>query len=981
MHEIDMHVGDDPIRVLHVDDRPDFSDLVVTFLEREDDRFTVETATSACEGLECLATDTFDCVVSDYDMPGTDGIEFLESVRESYPDLPFILFTGKGSEEIASEAISAGVTDYLQKGGDTSKYTVLANRIRNSVEKYRAQRELADREQRLNLFFEQSPLGVIEWDETFDLVRMNGSAESILGYSQDDLAGRSWETIVSESDMAGVDDVVEALLEDTGGYHSINENVRKDGERIVCEWHNRVVTDDDGEVVAVFSQFQDVTERETAQRELREEREFVRQALDTLDDVFYVIGPEGDIRRWNRRLSEVTGYSDERIADMDAIDLFPQAEREHIEEAIDETLTSGSVVVESDLRTADGERVPTEFTGARLTDSNGDLVGLVGIGRDISERRAREERLQESTARLEALFEHSPDLIDVLDTDGIIRDVNRRFREELGYTAEELMGKPIWEVDAVVDEDDVRHLLADFETGERRTFEGEYERSDGTSLPVEVHLLRLDLNQNDRFVAISRNISERKTLQSNLETALEKYQTLVEQNLVGIYVIEERQFQYVNPRLAEIFGETPEAMIGESPLDWIVDSDHDRVSENLRKRETGEVEALRFIAGGKRADGERIDFEVYGARAELDEQPVIIGTLREVTERERLQATLREEKERFQRLLETSPVGITILDTDGEIQQANQRAREVLGLEESTDIDRTFDDPEWGIIDEEGDPVPASELPFQQVMETGEPVFDYQHGIRLPDGRERWLSINAAPVRSRTGEIDGVIAVTVDLTDQREYERTIERQNEQLGEFASVVSHDLRNPLQVAGGRLELVREECDSDHLDAVEAAIERSQSLVTDLLTLAREGNRVSDPGPVPLGAFVDECWHTVATSAATLDTRVDRQIHADRSRLRQLLENLFRNAVEHGGETVTVTVGDVEDGFYVEDDGPGIPEEDREAVFEAGFSTIADGTGFGLSIVEGVADAHGWTVRVTESDDGGARFEITGVDSPAE
>ena len=251
----------DPIRVFHVDDEPDFAAMTATYLKREDDRFEVETETSVTEALDRITGGDFDCVVSDYDMPGQNGIEFLEAVREVYPDLPFVLYTGKGSEAVASDAISAGVTDYLQKESGTGQYAVLANRLANAVENHRTQTELADREQRLTLFFEQSPLGVIEWDANFDCVRMNDAAEEILGYTEDELAGRSWEKIVPDSDHDAVDAVVSDLLENTGGHNSLNENVRGSGERIVCEWHNRVVTDEGGDVVAIFSQFQDVTER------------------------------------------------------------------------------------------------------------------------------------------------------------------------------------------------------------------------------------------------------------------------------------------------------------------------------------------------------------------------------------------------------------------------------------------------------------------------------------------------------------------------------------------------------------------------------------------------------------------------------------------------------------------------------------------------------------------------------------------------
>lgn len=138
------------IRVLHVDDEPNFADMTATFIQHEDDRFTVETATSASDGLDRLDEEQFDCVVSDYDMPGQNGIDFLKCIRETHPDLPFILFTGKGSEEVASDAISAGVTDYLQKGTDTSQYEVLANRINNVVEQFRSRQAITETEQKLS---------------------------------------------------------------------------------------------------------------------------------------------------------------------------------------------------------------------------------------------------------------------------------------------------------------------------------------------------------------------------------------------------------------------------------------------------------------------------------------------------------------------------------------------------------------------------------------------------------------------------------------------------------------------------------------------------------------------------------------------------------------------------------------------------------------------------------------------------------------
>lgn len=245
------------------------------------------------------------------------------------------------------------------------------------------------------------------------------------------------------------------------------------------------------------------------------------------------------------------------------------------------------------------------------------------------------------------------------------------------------------------------------------------------------------------------------------------------------------------------------------------------------------------------------------------------------------------------------------------------------------------------------------------------------------DGEVIEALLRSVPRRTADGEIIGTVAMYIDITERESVKRT----NKRLEEFTSVVSHDLRNPLQVATGGLEMAAIECDSDYLDEAKKGLNRMETLIDDLLTLAREGRKVTDAQPVDLAAMTHGCWETVETDHAVLVNDTEQRILANKSRLKQVFENLFRNAVEHGGADVTVVVGELDDGFYIEDDGPGIPSADRDAIFEAGYSQSADGTGFGLSIVEQIVTAHDWHVRVTDGADGGARFEISdiGVLSP--
>lgn len=232
------------------------------------------------------------------------------------------------------------------------------------------------------------------------------------------------------------------------------------------------------------------------------------------------------------------------------------------------------------------------------------------------------------------------------------------------------------------------------------------------------------------------------------------------------------------------------------------------------------------------------------------------------------------------------------------------------------------------------------------------------------------------------------VVLLSDVTERHRQADRLERQNKQLERFASVLSHDLRNPLSVAQGYVDLLTEETDSLYTEKVVGALARMETMVDDTLELTRQGRVVTDPDPVSIGEITTDAWANVVTGSATLVVESDRTVVGDAHRIQRLLENLFRNAVEHGstgvrtvsggGDVVgpTVTVADLADGFVVCDDGPGIPAADRDVVLDFGYSTTESGTGLGLSIVTEIADAHGWDVHVTEAASGGARFEFSGV-----
>lgn len=212
---------------------------------------------------------------------------------------------------------------------------------------------------------------------------------------------------------------------------------------------------------------------------------------------------------------------------------------------------------------------------------------------------------------------------------------------------------------------------------------------------------------------------------------------------------------------------------------------------------------------------------------------------------------------------------------------------------------------------------------------------------------------------------------------RKQVTKRLQQKNKRLEEFANIVSHDLRNPLGIVMGRLELAQETGDPAEFARCFDALERMEALIDDILTLSKAGKAIDDLEQVALAELAERAWSSISAENATLELSGHVTVPADVSRLQQLMENLFRNAIEHGGEDVSVTVGVLSDGFYVEDDGVGISESDRDSVFDSGYSTESAGTGFGLAIVADIVEAHGWKISIEDGDAGGVRFEITGID----
>ncbi|WP_276273521.1 GAF domain-containing protein [Haloarcula litorea] len=895
-----MTPASDTVTVLAVGAGSALGTTVAQALERADDDAEVVTVPTAAEVLARLDDGGVDCVVSAYELPEADGIALLEAVREDYPDLPFVIYTDAGSEAVASEAISAGVTDYLRREADTDDHALLAKRIGNAVGRTRAERA---RQRHLDAI-ETAQEGISILDEDGHFVYVNDAYADLYGYDPDDILGEHWGLLYRDEDVADITDEILPLVEARGRWHGRTTGVRADGTTFVED--HTLATTDTGELVCTVRDASDAPRHEEA-----------IEALHSTARAF--IGAET----------------------VDAV---------------------GEIAVE-----AVRDIVGLPIAGFYRYDADADALVPVT-----------------STASADDFVGTPPPTFE--RGEGIAWDV---------YES----GEP--------------RVYDDVRTDPDRYNERTPVRSE-LVLPLGDHgVLLVGSEETDAFdetdVSLARTVTAHATatltrLDRERELAAER--AFVAQSLDALpdlfYVVNtDGKICRWNDRLLEVTGCDPDADGALFIDDVLADEDLDRAHDAMQRGlETGEVSTEARI---RTADGDLVPYQFTGAHLTDTEGQVVglVGVGRDISD-------LAEHERRLKELHSFA----TDLPSCGSVEAICERtvraAETVLSFDNSAlSIERD------GVLEvaavsaelptDGSTAIPDDERLAGATYQTGEshlvddltahphadPVGDYRSAISVPVGDHgvfQTVADGPAAFDDRDLELaELLVSHAATALSRLDRERELRRQNERLDEFVSIVSHDLRNPLNVAEGHLELARRDGDLDRLDAVDRAHDRMDELIGDLLTLARQGEAAGSVETVPLPSVVEECWATVETDGARLRVETDQSVRADCARLRQLFENLFRNAVEHGSTgssdareaAVEITVGGLPDGFYVADDGPGVPEGERDRIFESGYSTREEGTGFGLKIVSEIADAHGWAVDVTESAAGGARFEITGVD----
>ncbi|OKY78475.1 MAG: Signal transduction histidine kinase containing PAS domain [Candidatus Methanohalarchaeum thermophilum] len=430
------------IKTLLVDDEKSFLDLAEAYLTKENENMKLKTINSPKKAFKLVKRNEFDCIVSDYQMPGLNGLELLEKVRNKLDnDIPFVVFTGKGREEVAIKALNKGADRYIKKGGDPkTQFGVLSRAIKQESKLYKFRNELEEQRLYFKELFKSSPEAIVLVDEDGNVIDINNSFKNLFQYKLDEIKGEYIDEYVAHDEKIKEANIIaDRTLE---GEVVEKETIRKkkDGTTFPVMLISYPIKLND-EVQGAFGIYRDISKRKKRERKLKESRKDYKELIGGMNDAVLVHDLEGNFLEVNKKAAEKLGYSKDELLSKKIQHLEDSFESEEIKQRI-QGMEEGSVkVFETQYLTKNREKIPVEVNSSLIT-YKGDLT-VLNIARDIKDRKRREEKLKEYKKAIEG----SEDLLVAIDSEYKYIFANKKYLDFVGINKEKnLIGKSLSEI-------------------------------------------------------------------------------------------------------------------------------------------------------------------------------------------------------------------------------------------------------------------------------------------------------------------------------------------------------------------------------------------------------------------------------------------------------------------------------------------------------------------------------------------------------
>jgi PAS domain S-box-containing protein len=1077
------------IRVLHVDDEKSFLEVASHFMQKVGG-LEVHGVTSVRSAMEMISKAKFDVIVSDYQMPEADGIEFLKMVRARGSDIPFILFTGKGREDVVIEALNLGADYYLQKGGDLrSQFHELASMITQAAQGKRASVELEESQERFRRLADSISDSLVGLDDDFRITFWNRAATEVIGTKPEDAIGRNALDVVPQvlgteleqklreaassrtkrthtfdvelrgearsfdigiypgeegllvfaRDVTASKAVAQRLTESEERYRALvesspdaiivfaidrilyanpaavtlyggGESISLVGMRIfdlmppefVSESAERIrqmyeegrmttprimkILTKRGETLemevrstpvtflgkkAIQSIARDVTERNLTEKLLQAHQQELQRILDSVPAMISYQDKEGRFVRVNAPFADKTGidemsWSGRTVEEVlpGLGEIFSSRNREIIDAGKSVTGLLIPYQARQGVRWARTDKIP-------YVNDAGEVIGVITVAEDITDKLDSERKL----ARQRVMLDCIQDAVMFLDPGFVIQSWNAAAERLYGFRGEEAIGRDAREL---LGEEHTDNDPADLRT--RLDKDGHIEfvfrqrRKDGAWIPVNSTMVAL--RDSDGMITgygvINKDISERAELEESLRRSEERFQKAFKSSPVATFMTRLRDGVVIdaNEVALGLLGYSLDEILGKTTLEIGVVDESQR--EKIRRRLSTGVPIRNERYTYRSRSGEERLADYSAEVIDIAGEKVMVIVANDVTEKEQALAALKESEEKFKVIAETSRDCIFrfTLSPEAKAEYVSPAVEAITGYspeEFYTDpgliTKITMSDEGPGSLDEPG-----------RLERYSTPVA--RRCVRK-DGKIVWIEATATPVL-KDGHVVAVQGVARDVTERKSYEDALNKVNKKLNLLGSVTRHDSLNLIGVLMGWLEAaIEKEKDDSVRDMLLKVKKASDSLKTHLeFTSQYRDLGMKSPNWMSLVETVSKVTEGLDRQGISVGVDIEGiELYAD-PMLESVFRNLVNNSIVHGGDVTMISVSHRSDGkdglvLVYEDDGVGIPFEDKERVFERGHGRRH---GYGLYLGREVLSITGMTIKETGKPGEGARFEIS-------
>nr|WP_321353287.1 PAS domain S-box protein [uncultured Methanoregula sp.] len=996
-------------RILYVDDEISLLELGKLFLEASGD-FTVVTALSAAEAIRLLEQEKFDAIVSDYQMPDMDGIQFLTEVRLRFGPVPFILFTGRGREEIVIQALNSGADFYLQKGGEPkAQYAELAHKVKAAALRKRAEDLLRMSEERYREFFTISRDSIFITTPDGRWIDFNDALMEMIGYTDRDEMSK----LPVLSIYADPEDRPRflALVERQGYVKEYPLRLKqRDGTVIDTLFTTVPVRNPDGSLKAFLGTIRDVTEMKRIAEDARRSHEELaasyeqitateeelRQTLDNLTEQERIVRESEENYR---TVFENTGTAMVVIEESRIISLanseFTKLSGFSIDEVVGKKTWSEFVVkddldrmlAQHKLRRQNPEKALPHYEFRFITKS-GDIRNIYltisvipGTKRsiasllDITDRKRAEEILKDAQEYMEKLIQTANAMIVGIDSNGTITLFNKTAESITGYTSAELAGRNWFEV--IVPLDRYPYVREEFNRLLSGGLPKHFENPILTKSGEERYIVwkNSEIRVKEQIVgtiSYGIDITERKRAEEALAESRRELDAMAA-NIPGVvYRFCVRPdgsygFDYISRRSRQILGlENDTATFFDRVTEGIVPENREKFLNSVQQAIRTKTPWM-FETQYVKPSGQVIWVSAVSSPVMENEKLIFDGVIFDVTERKRTEQSLQDAALHWQSTFDSTLDAICLLDTDQRIITCNRTMQGILGAKNA---DALVGRHCWEAVHDTTGPIPG--CPHHRMLESHK-----RETMELESGG-RWFTVVADPIWDETGKLVGAVHSMRDITDQRRAEDALLRANRKLALLSSITRHDISNQLMTLDGFVELLHSKAPYPAFENYFTRIRNASSRISAMIRFTKEYAEIGVNAPVwqNCRVLIDTAAKEAPLGEIALKNEIPpgAEVFAD-PLIVKVCYNLIDNALRYGGKITTIRFFVLEHaGAHVvvcEDDGNGLPAEEKEKIFGRGYGK---NTGLGLALSREILDITGITIKENGEPGRGARFEIS-------